>query len=110
MASDYFAGGEWNFRCDVCFHKTKSSQAKKRWDGAITCGRGSCWEPRHPQDFVRAREDDQSVGFSRPDQDIFLENNPLVTTTSIVVPPTSGSVGATVVLSRVNPDTLIGSL
>ena len=110
MSADFFAGGEWNFVCDICGTKTKSSNAKKRWDGAISCGRSSCFELRQPQDFVRAREDDQSVSFSRPDQDKFIEDIPGISTTEVTVPDESGSPGGTFTLARVNIDTLIGSL
>lgn len=37
----------------------------------MTCH--SCWEPRHPQEFVRAKEDKQSVPWSRPEaEDSFV--------------------------------------
>ena len=61
---NYYKVGEWNVTCDVCSKKIKSGIAKQRWDGFITCP--SCFETRHPQDFVRARQDKISVPFTRP--------------------------------------------
>lgn len=64
MRTTYFKSGEWNVVCDVCSEKIKSSDARKRWDGFITCPQ--CYEERHPQDFVRARQDKITVPFQRP--------------------------------------------
>lgn len=61
---NYYKAGEWNVTCDVCSKKIKAGQAKKRWDGFIVCH--DDYETRHPQDFVRARQDKISVPFSRP--------------------------------------------
>jgi hypothetical protein len=42
------------------------------WDGKFV--HKDNWEPRHPQDFVRAKTDNQSVPISRPRQeDQFIE-------------------------------------
>ena len=68
---NYYVSGEWNLCCDVCSKKIKSGIAKQRWDGFITCP--SCFETRHPQDFVRARQDKISVPFTRPRPvDVFI--------------------------------------
>ena len=61
---NYYKSGDWNITCDVCSKKIKASQAKKRWDGFIVCV--DDFEMRHPQDFVRARQDKISVPYSRP--------------------------------------------
>ena len=61
---NYYKAGEWNVTCDVCSRKIKSGQARKRWDGFIVCPED--YETRHPQDFVRARQDKISVPFTRP--------------------------------------------
>lgn len=61
---NYYKAGEWNGTCDVCSQKIKSGIMKQRWDGFLVCP--SCFEERHPQDFVRARQDKISVPFSRP--------------------------------------------
>ena len=51
---DYFAPGDWNAICDGCGAKLKASSLRKDWQGFMKCT--PCWEPRHPQDFVRARQ------------------------------------------------------
>lgn len=66
----YILGDHWVI-CDRCGFKIRRSKASKTWDGLLVCTK-SCWEPRHPQDFVRARADRQSVRDARPDmQDMF---------------------------------------
>lgn len=57
--------GDWNVICDVCGFKWKASQTLERWDGLRVCPYD--WEPRHPHDFLRTKEDDQSVPFTRSD-------------------------------------------
>lgn len=66
-----FVAGEWNAICDVCAQKYKSGEMKKRWDGLMVCPND--WEPRHPQDFLRAVPDRQAVPWSRPETpDVFV--------------------------------------
>ena len=68
---NYYISGQFNVICDVCSKKIKSGIAKKRWDGFIVCP--NCYEQRHPQDFVKTRQDKISVPFSRPiPQEIFV--------------------------------------
>lgn len=64
MSKNTFFSGQWNLTCDVCSKKIKTGQARKRWDGFIVCP--DDYETRHPQDFVRARQDKISVPFTRP--------------------------------------------
>lgn len=82
MSRNYYSPGSWNTICDSCSKKIKASTSKQRWDGLIVCP--SCYEQRHPQDFVKARQDKITVPFSRPrPPDVFLltygifENIPL---------------------------------
>lgn len=66
----YIPGDYWRI-CDVCGFRYRASQTSKRWDGLITCSED--WEPRHPQDFVRGRRDNQNVPNARPEAlDAFL--------------------------------------
>jgi len=54
-------------RCGCVFHSDKK---KIEWTGAIVCGgpgSNDCFEPRHPQDFVRGVEDKQSVDNPAPE-------------------------------------------
>jgi hypothetical protein len=60
----YYVSGDYNAQCDQCGRGFKFSALRKRWDNAWTCS--ACWEPRHPQDFVRAVRDDPSVPIARP--------------------------------------------
>lgn len=76
---NYYVSGSHNVTCDVCSRKIKSGQARKRWDGFIVCP--DDYETRHPQDFVRARQDKISVPFTRPrPPDAFRLMNPLTDT------------------------------
>ena len=51
--ADYLVLGDHNAVCAECGMKFKASELKKHWRGYYVCERH--WEPRHPQDFVRAR-------------------------------------------------------
>jgi hypothetical protein len=62
--NDDFILGDANAICDVCGFKHKLSQLRKRWDGAMVCR--ADWEPRHPQDFVKARPERNHVKDARP--------------------------------------------
>ncbi len=71
VSRNYYKSGQWNLICDVCSIKYKAKKAKQRWDGFIVCP--NCYEQRHPQDFVRTKQDKISVPFSRPiPQEIFV--------------------------------------
>ena len=58
--------GEWIIICDVCGFKKTNDQVRKEWTGLMVCA-DTCWEPRHPQEFVRPRPDKQAVPFTRPE-------------------------------------------
>ena len=58
--------GDWNAICDRCGFKFKASKLRKTWDGWMVCPED--WETRHPQEFVRARPDKQSVPWVRPEK------------------------------------------
>lgn len=71
MSDLYFLKGNWNVICDRCGEKFKSSQVKKEWTGLMVCD--TCYEPRHPQDFIRTVPDRMDVPFVRPrPADIFI--------------------------------------
>lgn len=61
---NYFKSGSWNITCDRCSKKTKADEIKKEWTGFLVCP--VCFEERHPQDFVRAKQDKISVQETRP--------------------------------------------
>ena len=81
MSKNYYLSGEFNLTCDRCSKKIKAHQAKHEWTGFIVCG--DCYETRHPQDFVRARQDKISVPFTRP--------RPVDVFTNILYPPPDGN-------------------
>lgn len=57
--------GDWRASCDVCGRDYKATTLRKRWDGLMVDDR--CWEPRHPQDFVRGSVDTQVPQWTRPE-------------------------------------------
>lgn len=67
----YIAGNEW-VECEVCGLEYRKSQMRKRWDGYIVCPKD--FELRHPQDFVRARPDNNTAKglINPPSADRFL--------------------------------------
>lgn len=65
--------GDWLYRCQRCGFTVYASQTRKEWTGLRVCGR--CWEPRHPQDFVRGVKDDIAPPFANAPSDAFLLPN-----------------------------------
>lgn len=69
MANLPFKLGDWLVLCDRCKFKRHASQTLETWDGFRVCKptvKQGCWEPRHPQDFIKPVKEDQVVPFSRP--------------------------------------------
>ena len=62
-AADRFASGQWNFFCDLCGRKEKSSLGVKTWDNHWVCRRHK--EVRNPQDFLKGIKDDQTLPWVR---------------------------------------------
>ena len=60
---DDFILGDSNGVCDCCGFDFKQSQLRKRWDGAMVCDKD--WEPRHPQDSLKARPERNNVKDAR---------------------------------------------
>ena len=66
MATNRVTGkGGYNVICDECGFKYKNNELVRRYDGFMVCRK--CWEPRHPQEFVRARKDSIKLPYVRPD-------------------------------------------
>lgn len=64
--------GHWKVVCDRCGLTYRNDQLKLEWTGLRVCsgpGTGDCWEPRHPQDRLRGRRDEQAPPWSRPPAD-----------------------------------------
>lgn len=53
-------GGHWVI-CDRTGMAIRAEDAREEWTGAVVAK--EVWEARHPQDYYRAREDDQSPGW-----------------------------------------------
>ena len=69
---EYYESGGWYRICDRCGFKRRHYDTRKEWTGLIVCA-DTCWEPRHPQDFVRGVADRQRVPDPRPEPtDTFL--------------------------------------
>lgn len=58
-----YVSGQWNADCDQCGRMFKSGSLRRQWNGLYTCS--TCWEPRQPQDFVRAVKDGSPPAFVR---------------------------------------------
>lgn len=65
MSQEGYRPGEFYRICDVCGFKKRASETSKRWDGLMVCR--DDWEPRHPQDYVRAKPDRMIVREPRPE-------------------------------------------
>ena len=52
--SRYIPGDHWVI-CDRCGFAFRESETRLTWDNLVVCHKD--WEPRHPQDFVRAEPD-----------------------------------------------------
>jgi len=69
--ADYYKHGSHNAICDRCGGKFKGDELRKTWDGLWVCKKD--WEPRHPQDFIRAVEDTSKPPYVRSEAaDVFL--------------------------------------
>lgn len=72
MTEGFYKPGDNYFLCPVCGLKTRVSDGRRRWDKEYVCK--DCWEPRHPQEQVRARRDRITAPISRPEPtDSFIE-------------------------------------
>ncbi len=66
--ADYLKLGDYNAVCSLCGRKRKASDLVKNWQGLYRCPEHN--EPRHPQEFVRARTEVISVPWAQPSTDI----------------------------------------
>lgn len=64
----YKPGSHW-VDCDRCGFTIRSEDARVTWDGLVVCP--SDWEPRHPQDFVRAM-DERNAAFRGEIEPVYL--------------------------------------
>lgn len=69
MSKMPYRDGQWLVLCDRCKFKRYADQVQETWDHLMVCKpsvKQGCWEPRHPQDFVKSVPDDTAVPFTRP--------------------------------------------
>ena len=55
--------------CDQCGSVYTNDQLGLQWNGLRCCrgaGTNGCWEPRHPQEYMRGKADKQAAPWSRP--------------------------------------------
>lgn len=78
MAFGTFKPGDNWIVDDVTGLRVRSSKARTQWDGTVVDRK--YFTPRHPQESVRGRRDDQSVDINRPEPPELI-TGPLATTT-----------------------------
>ena len=66
MQNNYYVAGQWNCICDRCGFKRKSGDMSKTWEGWMVCT-DTCWEPKHPQLFVKGVPDNIVPPWTRPE-------------------------------------------
>lgn len=75
--------GTYAVLCDVCGFRFPSNKLKRRWDGLMTCE--GDWEQRHPQDFIKIREETLVPSYTRPyPTDVFVSVCTVYTSQGVV--------------------------
>jgi hypothetical protein len=70
---DYLKVGDYNAECQRCHFKFKASELRREWTNLLVCDQ--CYDPRHPQEFLRAARDDMTVPFVSPElPPVFVED------------------------------------
>lgn len=109
----YKPGNHWVL-CDRCGCAVRSMEAKVTWEGYVVCP--DDWEPRQPQDFVRARYDRIAPeGLIRPDEgdgglfiDPFCETNSAIAGIAIAGCMIAGNTRRVAYTSEIPPATFGG--
>jgi len=57
-------GDNWA-HCIICGLNYRMSEMKRTWDGKLVCSQ--CWEPRHEQEFLKAKQDKISPALVQPE-------------------------------------------
>lgn len=91
MTRPHFIEGDSYVQDDVTGLKIRRSEAVKRWDGALTTKAN--WERRHPQEFVRAKQEKIIAHPVRPES-LATVIGPLITRT--IAPSTIGATSISV--------------
>lgn len=58
-----YEAGKWKVLCDRCGFTYKSDELKQEWTGLMVCD--SCWEARHPVDFIKAPVGEKALPWTR---------------------------------------------
>lgn len=88
-----YEAGKWLVNCMRCgFQRKAPDEVVKQWNGLIVCHPTikGCFETRHPQEFVRAKPDDQSVPFTGGPKDLTSAGQPVNDQTPTVVDSSVG--------------------
>jgi hypothetical protein len=59
-----YHAGDWLASCHQCGQTRLASTMRRHWQGYWVCSEH--WEERHPQDFIRATQDVQTVPWAQP--------------------------------------------
>ena len=65
-----YVDGAWKACCQRCGGVYLNTQLSMEWTGLRVCrggGTRGCWEPRHPQEFVRGKADEQAPPWTSPE-------------------------------------------
>jgi hypothetical protein len=73
---DTYQKGNWWVICDMCGDKVRIRDTRFNDDGYLVCY-PDCWEPKHPQELVRAVPDKQTVPIARPDSELTMYSTTL---------------------------------
>lgn len=70
MKNTWWKSGSWNTICDICGFKFKSEELRYTGDvgsraGYMACK--SCYDPPHPQEFIRPIQDQNRLPWTRPE-------------------------------------------
>ena len=74
----------YNVICDRCGFQYKNYELHKEWTGYIVCD--PCWEPRHPQEMIKARPDMKPLPYTRPENLTVSVEADVNSTTQTTVP------------------------
>lgn len=69
---EYYRAGDWNSLCARCGFRFKFSELREEWTGLFVCH--GCWEPRHPQDFVRGVPETNNVFYTMNESGTDIDN------------------------------------
>jgi hypothetical protein len=102
--------GEWKAVCDICGFDFLASQLLENWKGQRVCSKD--FETRHPQEFVRQREETIAVPWMRPSEDddvaILTGNQAPAATLNFTIYTIDSGAGSTFTLPAANSATYLG--